>query len=72
MPTGLKSFDLRTISDDELVAVMRRGVVAALRRHKRAGVPAIVWDWETHQIVSVPPEQIPDFPDGPGDDDVTK
>lgn len=55
--------DLHTATTEEIEAAMRKGVRAALRRHKEAGVPAIVWDWKTQEIVSVPPEEIPDFPE---------
>ena len=42
---------------------MKRGVHAALRLHKLRGVPAIIWDEQAGKIVSVPPEQIPNFPE---------
>ena len=55
--------DLRNYTDRELEKLLTRGVIRALRAHKAAGVPAIVWDRETGQTIAIPPEQIPDFPD---------
>jgi hypothetical protein len=59
--------DLRNYTDRELEKLLTRGVIRALRAHKAAGVPAIVWDRETGQTIAIPPEQIPDFPDEPED-----
>jgi hypothetical protein len=64
--------ELRRMSAQEQAAVMRSGVIAALRWHKEAGVPAVVWDEKTGEVRMVPPDQIPDFPDEPGDDNVTE
>ena len=55
--------DFRTATQEEILAAMNRGVRVALRHHKEAGVPAVVWDDETSKIVAVPPDQIPDFPE---------
>lgn len=55
--------DLRTATPEEVGAAFRLGVIAALRLHKKAGVPAIVWDRKNDRIIAVPPEEIPDFPE---------
>jgi hypothetical protein len=57
--------DLRTASADEVNRLMRLGVRDALRRHKEAGVPAVVW--QDGRIVLLLPEQIniPDEDTGP-------
>ena len=60
--------DLRTASGREVAEAMTRGVIDALRAHKRAGNPVVVWDWAKGEIVTVPPEQIPEFPE---DDNAT-
>jgi hypothetical protein len=61
--------DLRTATSEQIGAAIRRGIIAALRRHKQAGVPAVVWNRENNRIVRVPPEEIPDFPEpSPGAD----
>jgi hypothetical protein len=57
--------DLRTASIDELVEAMNRGVRRALREHKRAGNPIVVWDRDTDTIVTLRPEEIPDCPEEP-------
>ncbi len=54
--------DLKTATPDAVEAAFRIGVKAALRAHKIAGVPAIVWDRINDRIVSLAPEDIPDFP----------
>ncbi len=64
-----KNLDLSTATSEERIEAMNRGVRAALRRHKKAGVPAIVWNRETGEIVSVPPEEIPDYPPDPEADE---
>ncbi len=58
--TGL---DLQTATREEIEAAMKKGVRATLRNHKQAGMPAIVFDYETNEIITLPPDQIPDFPD---------
>jgi hypothetical protein len=65
MHRNLFDLDFQKIPPRELEKIMTRGVIRALRAHKAAGVPAIVWDRETGQTIAVPPEQIPDFPDEP-------
>ena len=40
---------------------MRRGLIAALRAHKAAGVPAVVWDRSLMKTVWISPEDLPDF-----------
>ncbi len=57
--------DLRTATQKDVEAAFRIGVRAALRAHKKAGVPAIVWDRETGRTIRLPSDQIPDFPDEP-------
>ena len=70
-PTSDAQTDLRTATAEEMSAAIWRGVKGALRRHKRAGVPAITWDHEANRIVEVAPEDIPDFPDDDDEDDAT-
>lgn len=55
------AFDLWNATPRRLEVVLRKAVISALRAHKRAGVPAIVWDREKRRIVSVPPEEIPEY-----------
>ena len=50
--------DLRTATTGEINEAMTRGAFDALREHKRAGVPAVTWDYETGRVVLVPPEEI--------------
>lgn len=59
-----KGLDLCTASGDEINEAMKQGVYDALRRHKAAGVPIVVW--ENGQIVHIPAEEIriPDEPNG--------
>jgi hypothetical protein len=54
--------DLRTATGHEINEAMKKGVFAALRRHKEAGVPIVVW--KNGQIVEIPAEEIriPDEP----------
>jgi hypothetical protein len=74
MHNDSQGLDLRTATIRDIEKAMRRGVIAALRNHKRKGVEAVIWDRVTGEIVIVPPEEIPDFPDeepedsGPGED----
>jgi hypothetical protein len=63
MPTTTKKLDLRTATGAEIAAASRPGVIAALRAHKKAGVPAVIWDHVNQKTVLVPPEEIPDFLD---------
>lgn len=44
---------------EEVREAMGEAIDAALREHKRAGVPAATWDHETNRVVLVPPEDIP-------------
>lgn len=64
-PNAPKSqgLDLRTATGQEINDAMCKGVRAALRRHKAAGVPIVVW--KNGQIVHIPAEEIeaPDEPD---------
>jgi hypothetical protein len=55
--------DPRTASSRDLERAMRRGGLKALRLHKRAGNPVVVWDRETDRIVLLPPDEIPDEPE---------
>ena len=48
--------DLRTATGAEVSRAIARGVREALIEHKRAGVPAVVW--EDGRIVLILPEQI--------------
>jgi hypothetical protein len=52
--------DLRTASSRDLQKAMNRGALEALRFHTRVGNPVVVWDRKTGEIVTVPPEEIPD------------
>ena len=64
MPTTPnKTLDFRTATATEIAEASRPGVIAALRAHKKAGVPAVVWDHIKQETVLVPPEEIPDFLD---------
>jgi hypothetical protein len=53
-----KRIDLRTATDEEITETFALGVRAALREHKRAGRPVVVWDRERDQIVVLRPDQI--------------
>jgi len=53
----------RFLKGDELLAAMQRAGRDALRLHKKNGVPAVVWDYETQSVVRIAPEDIPDFPE---------
>jgi hypothetical protein len=57
------SLNLRTASMEEVAEAISYGVRKALAHHKRIGNPVVVWDRETKQIVTIPPEGIPDYPD---------
>ncbi len=60
-PEG-RGLNLRTASGQEINKAINRGVYAAFRRHKEAGVPIVVW--KNGRIVHIPPEEIvvPDEP----------
>lgn len=47
----------------ELDLAMERAGRAAIRRHKRGGVPLVIW--KDGEVVHVPPEELPDLPDEP-------
>ncbi len=63
-----KDLDLRTATGLEINEAMNKGVFAALRRHKAAGVPIVVW--ENGQIVHIPADEI-QVPDDPSNLDTT-
>lgn len=42
---------------------MQRAGREAIRRHKRGGVPLVVW--QDGRVVHIPPEELPDLPDEP-------
>ena len=52
----------RDATAEEIRDSMNLGVMRALREHKRLGNPIVVWDYETKQVVTIPPEEI-DVPD---------
>lgn len=58
-----EGLDLRTASSPQVLRAIRRGVKDALRLHKRAGNPVVVWDRATGKTVLIPPEEIPDDPE---------
>jgi hypothetical protein len=66
-PTN-RPLDMRTATNDEIVEAMNRGVRKALREHKLAGNPIVVWDRDTNTILTVPPEEIPEYPEEPGEE----
>ncbi len=41
-----------------MIELMRKGVVEALREHKREGRSVVTWNPETNQIVEVPASDI--------------
>ena len=43
---------------EEIREAMGVAIYAALREHKKAGVPAVTWDYETNRVVLVPPDEI--------------
>lgn len=47
----------------EIDAALERAGRDAIRRHKRGGVPLVIW--KDGQVVHVPPEELPDLPDEP-------
>jgi hypothetical protein len=48
----------RAAEGPEMIAAMRRGVIEALREHKREGRSIVAWDRESQQIVEIPPSEI--------------
>jgi hypothetical protein len=48
----------RSTEGPEMIALMRRGVVEALKEHKRNNRSVIAWDREIQQIVEIPPSEI--------------
>jgi hypothetical protein len=44
-----------------ILAALRKAVQAALRAHKLAGNPVVIW--KEGKVVWIQPEDIPDFPD---------
>lgn len=58
-PDLLRVFQEGTEVDEAL----RRAGREAIRRHKRGGVPLVVW--KDGRVVHVPPEELPDLPDEP-------
>jgi hypothetical protein len=63
-----RDLDLRTATGREINDAMARGVFDALRRHKEAGQPVVVW--ENGRIVHLSPEEIA-VPEPSGNGDVT-
>ena len=47
----------------ETLAALERAQRDAIRRHKRGGVPLVIW--KDGRVVHVPPEELPDLPDEP-------
>lgn len=47
----------------EIDLAMQRAGREAIRRHKRGGVPLVVW--QDGRVVHIPPEELPDLPDEP-------
>ncbi len=64
---GKNELDLRTASAQEVADVMNRGVIDALREHKRAGNSIVVWDRELDQVLTLRPDQIVVPDESPGD-----
>ncbi len=53
---------------EEMVAKMRRGVLAALEEHKRLGRSIVTYDLATDQIREIPPGEILVEADHPASD----
>jgi len=53
-----ENLDLRTASGEEVARAMTKGVIDALRAHKLAGNPVVVWDRGRDEIVIVPADEI--------------
>ncbi|HWE40760.1 MAG TPA: hypothetical protein VG406_29740 [Isosphaeraceae bacterium] len=56
------------VTSDEVLGALTQATRAALREHKRLGVPAVMWDQENDWIIEVPPEEI-DVEDEPAEQD---
>ena len=54
-----------TLDPDEMMRLMTLGVAEALRKHRAAGVPVVVWDEATQQPIEIPADQIPRWIDDP-------
>lgn len=68
MSEGLKGIlGRRDATSEEIRQALALATKAALRAHKRAGVPAVMWDQENDRIIEVPPEAI-DVDDEPAED----
>jgi len=48
----------RAAEGEEMVSLMRLGVLDALRKHKVEGRSVVVWDQEAGQVVQLRPEVI--------------
>jgi hypothetical protein len=48
----------RDATSEEIRQALALATKAALLAHKRAGVPAVMWDQVNDRIVEVPPEEI--------------
>ena len=46
------------VSDEDVADAMHEAIAEALLAHKGAGNSVAVWDWESDQVVIVPPEEI--------------
>lgn len=57
--------DLTEILKDgrDIDAALERAGRDAIRRHKRGGVPLVIW--KDGRVVHVPPEELPDLRDEP-------
>jgi hypothetical protein len=42
-------------TDDQAAEAMGHAIADALRKHRQAGVPAAIYDWERGRVISVPP-----------------
>jgi hypothetical protein len=47
----------------EIDRALERAQREAIRRHRRAGVPLVIW--KDGRVVHVAPEELPDLPDEP-------
>lgn len=47
----------------EIDRALERAQRDAIRQHKRAGVPLVIW--KDGRVVHVPPEELPDLPEEP-------
>jgi hypothetical protein len=55
---GRDELDLRTATGQQIEQAMTRGVIAALRAHKRAGNSVAIWDRANGRVILVPSEEI--------------